>query len=61
MAATGLMMYSLKHDPHDQQTRYITDHFRNKTGREMSEIYIGMSLASLVVITPVTFGLTGVF
>lgn len=59
--AAGLMMNSLKYDPHNTSTMYVTDQFGRKTGREMSDIYIGMSLASLAVITPLTFGLTGVF
>ena len=59
--AAGLMMNSLKYDPHDTSTMYVTDQFGRKTGREMSEIYIGISLASLAIITPTMFAITGNF
>ena len=59
--AAGLMMNSLKYDPHDTSTMYVTDQFGRKTGREMSEIYIGISLASLAIITPTVFAITGNF
>lgn len=59
--AAGLMMNSLKYDPHNTSTMYVTDQFGRKTGREMSEIYIGISLASLAIITPTMFAITGNF